>query len=111
MQSHLRKVYACLAVTCHLRFWQNDRGLLRAIATDETKHRRSVHSGILRGSFRRCSRLELHARSVLKFQAFPVGQISDETKRGRSVLSEIWSGSLRRFMGQIADKRHPRQDK
>ena len=30
MQSHIRKVYACLAVTCHLRFWQKDRGLLRA---------------------------------------------------------------------------------
>ena len=30
MQSHIRKVYACLAVTCHLRFWQNDQGLLRA---------------------------------------------------------------------------------
>ena len=23
--SHIRKVYACLAVTCHLHFWQNDR--------------------------------------------------------------------------------------
>ena len=32
MQSHIRKVYACLAVTCHLRFSQNDRGLLRATA-------------------------------------------------------------------------------
>ena len=32
MQSHIRKVYACLAVTCHLRFWQNDRGLLHATA-------------------------------------------------------------------------------
>ena len=32
MQSHIRKVCACLAVTCHLRFWQNDRGLLRATA-------------------------------------------------------------------------------
>ena len=32
MQSHIRKVYACLAVTCHLRFWQNYRGLLRATA-------------------------------------------------------------------------------
>ena len=29
---HIHKVYACLAVTCHLRFWQNDRGLLRATA-------------------------------------------------------------------------------
>ena len=31
-QSHIRKVHACLAVTCHLHFWQNDRDLLRAIA-------------------------------------------------------------------------------
>ena len=32
MRSHIRKVYACLAVTCHLRFWQNDWDLLRATA-------------------------------------------------------------------------------
>ena len=33
MQSHIRhKVYACLAVTCHLHFWQNDRDLLRTTA-------------------------------------------------------------------------------
>ena len=32
MQSHIRKVYACLAVTCHLHFWQNGRDLLRATA-------------------------------------------------------------------------------
>ena len=25
-------MYACLGVTCHLHFWQNDRGLLRATA-------------------------------------------------------------------------------
>ena len=25
-------VYACLAVTCHLLFWQNDRDLLHATA-------------------------------------------------------------------------------
>ena len=31
-QSHIRRVHACLAVTCHLHFWQNDRDLLRAIA-------------------------------------------------------------------------------
>ena len=29
---HIRKVYACLAVTCHLHFWQNDRDFLRATA-------------------------------------------------------------------------------
>ena len=32
MQSHMRKVYACLAVTCHLHVWQNDRDLLRVTA-------------------------------------------------------------------------------
>ena len=32
MQSHVRHVHACLAVTCHLHFWQNGRGLLRANA-------------------------------------------------------------------------------
>ena len=26
------KVYACLGVSCHLHFWQNDQGLLRATA-------------------------------------------------------------------------------
>ena len=25
-------MHVCLAVTCHLHFWQNDRGLLRATA-------------------------------------------------------------------------------
>ena len=29
-QSHKHKVYVCLAVTCHLHFWQNGRDLLRA---------------------------------------------------------------------------------
>ena len=35
MQSHIRKVYACLAVTSHLHFWQNDRDLLRATAVTQ----------------------------------------------------------------------------
>ena len=32
MQTHIRKVYASLAVTCHLHFWQNVWDLLRATA-------------------------------------------------------------------------------
>ena len=32
LQSHIRKVRAYLAVTCHLHFWQNDHDLLRAPA-------------------------------------------------------------------------------
>ena len=30
--SHIGRVPACLAVTCHLHFWQNDQDLLRATA-------------------------------------------------------------------------------
>ena len=32
MQSHIRRVHTCFAVTCHLHFWQNDWDLLRATA-------------------------------------------------------------------------------
>ena len=32
IQSHKNRVHVCLAVTCHLHFWQNDRELLRATA-------------------------------------------------------------------------------
>ena len=50
MQSHIRKVYACLAVTCHLHFWQNDRDLLHATAVtrgwngyrNKSQHRKST---------------------------------------------------------------------
>ena len=50
MQSHIRKVYACLAVTCHLRFCQNDRDLLPATAVtrgwneyrNKSQHRKST---------------------------------------------------------------------
>ena len=50
MQSHIRKVYACLAVTCHLHFWQNDQDLLHATAVtlewngyrNKSQHRKST---------------------------------------------------------------------
>ena len=32
MQSHIHKMHPCLAGTCLLHFWQNDRDLLRATA-------------------------------------------------------------------------------
>ena len=35
MQSHICKVHACLAVTCHLNFWQNDWDLLLATAVTQ----------------------------------------------------------------------------
>ena len=35
MESHIRKVYVCLAVTCHLRFGQNGQDLLCATAVTQ----------------------------------------------------------------------------
>ena len=50
MQSHIHKMYACLAVTCHLHLWQNDRDLLHATAVTrrwngyrtKSQHRKST---------------------------------------------------------------------
>ena len=50
MQSHIRKVYACFAIACHLHFWQNDRDILRATAAprgwnryrNQSQHRKST---------------------------------------------------------------------
>ena len=47
---HIRKVYACLAVTWHLHFWQNDRDFLRATVVtrgwngyrNKSQHRKST---------------------------------------------------------------------
>ena len=49
-QSHIRKVYACLAVICYLHVWQNGRDLLRATAVtrgwngyrNKSQHRKST---------------------------------------------------------------------
>ena len=46
----IRKVYACLPVTCHLHFWQNDRDFLRATVVtrgwngyrNKSQHRKST---------------------------------------------------------------------
>ena len=50
MQRHIREVYTCLAVTCHLHFWQNDPELLPATAVTrgwngcrkKSQHRKST---------------------------------------------------------------------
>ena len=49
-KSHMRKVYACFAVTCHLHFWQNDRDFLCATVVtrvwngyqNKSQHRKST---------------------------------------------------------------------
>ena len=39
MQNHIRKVHACLAVTCQLHFGLNDRDLLRVTAVTRGRNR------------------------------------------------------------------------
>ena len=51
MQSNICKVYVCLAVTCHLLFWQNDRDLLCATAGMDTEIRVSTESRPWRRKF------------------------------------------------------------
>ena len=35
LKSNMNRVHVCLAVTCHLRFWQNDQTLLHATAVTQ----------------------------------------------------------------------------
>ena len=59
MQSLIRKVGACLAETCHLYFWQNDRDLLRVASVTrggtDTEIRVSTESWSWRRKFSRRS--------------------------------------------------------
>ena len=60
------RVYACLGVTCHLHFWQDDRGLLRATALtrDWNGHRIrvSTQSELSRRTFSRHSRRDSNSQ-------------------------------------------------
>ena len=66
MQSIICKVLACLAASCNLRFWQNDRGLLRATAVTwgwmDTEIRVSTESWPWRRKFSRPSSRDSNPR-------------------------------------------------
>ena len=95
MQSHIREVYACLALTCHLHFWQNDRDLLHATAvtwgwngyrnksqhkflTLENKILPPLLRGLEPGTFR--SRVRLS-----NYSAIPAPQVGQVTKMWKIV--------------------------
>ena len=64
---HIRKVYACLAVTCHLHFWQNDRDFLLATVVTrgggtDTEIRVSTESRPWRRKFSRRSSRDSNPR-------------------------------------------------
>ena len=81
-KSHIRKVYAYLAVTCHLHFWQNDQDFLRATVVtrgwngyrNKSQHRKSTLEKKILPPF----------PSVAKFGWFYLG----ETTAARTVLPD-----------------------
>ena len=59
------RVHSCLAVTCHLRFWQNDRNRVRATAVSRGLNGyryKSAESGPCRRKFSRRSSWDLNPR-------------------------------------------------
>ena len=60
IRSHIRRMYLCLALNCHLHIWQEDLDLLRATAVTQAveripKMRVSTESWPWRRKFARCS--------------------------------------------------------
>jgi len=49
MQSHVHKVHAYLAVTCHLHLWQTDQGLLCATAVTQGSYLETYQCWVLQG--------------------------------------------------------------
>ena len=107
MQSHIRKVYACLAVTCHLRFWQNDRGLLRATAVtrgwngyrNKSQHRKlTLEKKILPRSSRDSNPRPFdHESGALTTELSPPPQLSPLPARGNaSSISNLANSCLHR---------------
>ena len=61
------KVYACLGVTCHLHFWQNDQGLLRAVTRGWNRHQKrvSTQNGLFRSKFYHHSHLDSNSQPLI----------------------------------------------
>ena len=72
MQSHISKVYVCLAVTCHLHFWQNDRGLLHATAVTRGWNRYQNKSQPRKLTLEKKIFPPLSILHRMKFQAYPI---------------------------------------
>ena len=101
---HIRKVYACLAVTCHLHFWQNDRDFLRATAVTrgwtDTEIRVSTESRPWRRKFSRRSSRDSNPRpfnresGALTTELSPPLTLKHETE---SFKEKILTGQRKNF--------------
>ena len=69
-KSHIRKVYVCLAVTCHLHFWQNDRDFLHATVVtrgwngyrNKSQHRKSTLEKKILPPFQACGAFSYYSK-------------------------------------------------
>ena len=116
---HIRKVYACLAVTCHLHcdFWQNDRDFLRATVVtrgwngyrNKSQHRKStLEKKILPPFQRRDSNprpFSHESGSALTTELSPPPAVSMGlcTMIYRSVVVSLVSVTSARGVTQVAD--------
>ena len=115
-------MYACLAVTCHLHFWQNDRDFLRATVVtrgwngyrNKSQHRKSTlekkilppfQQGFEPATFqsrvRRSNHWAIPAPLRLRlimvcFYTFRLGLITVATWFGPCLWSDLWSAGPRR---------------
>ena len=79
---------ACLGVTCHLHFWQNDRGLLRATAvTREWNGHRIIVS-----TQRKCKRTKFSRRSCWDSNSQPFNHESGALTNKLSRLPDFVIG-------------------
>ena len=103
-ESHIRKVYACLAVTCHLRFWQNDRGLLRATAVtrgwngyrNKSQHRKlTLEKKILPRPFD-------HESGALTTELSPLPDLSPPSRSTKDIKPISWRKMLENFLEKMS---------
>ena len=93
---HIRKVYACLAVTCHLHFWQNDRDFLRATVVtrgwngyrNKSQHRKSTLEKKILPPFQQRFELLLLSLQIAFIQRYSLLSIRHAVLRSHLVLSE-----------------------
>ena len=91
MQIHIPRMHACLVVTCHLHFWQNDRDLLRATAVTrggtDTEIRVSTESRPWSRKFSRRSRRGSNLRPSNHESGAVTTELSPPRERGVCAVS------------------------
>ena len=92
-KSHIRKVYACLAVTCHLHFWQNDRDFFTCYCGNtgggtDTEIRVSTESRPWRRKFSRRSSRDSNPRPYIYIASPSADTATSDNQRSPDVVAD-----------------------